>query len=241
MNKHDENLNNTYYQSLEENFKHAIELFEQDLSQEKLLELLKTGNILQKQIAALKISTINNEEEAYVLCSNLTGNDGKVREATSLKLLELSKSYIEYFKTEVNYQIFLDAIIDVNPNICRNMLEIIKTLKSDKNFIDFFIPKLVNQTKTLINEVEKFDFQDGKYKINKEVFKLYWYLEAIYELTDYITLTDLKSIIEKTKDINEYTIREKTAKILTKNFDDETCQKIKEFLKRDKNYYVRRF
>ena len=121
------------------------------------------------------------------------------------------------------------------------MLEIIKTLKSDKNFIDFFIPKLLNQTKVLINEVEKFDFQDGKYKINKEVFKLYWYLEAIYELTDYITITDLKSIIEKTKDINEYTIREKTAKILTKNFDDETCQKIKEFLKQDKNYYVRRF
>ena len=241
MNKHDKNLNNTYYESLDENFNHAIELFEKDLTQEELIKLLKTGNILQKQIAALKITTINNNEEAEVLCSNLTGNDGKIREATSLKLLELSKTHFEYFKTENIYQIFLDAIIDVNPNICRNMLEIIKPLKSEKNFIEFFIPKLLNKTNTLISEVEKFDFQDGKYKINKEVFKLYWYLETIYELTDYIKLDDLTSILKRTKDINEYTIREKTAKILTKNFDDETCKEIKEILKQDKNYYVRRF
>ena len=43
------------------------------------------------------------------------------------------------------------------------------------------------------------------------------------------------------KNINEYTIREKTAKILSKNFNDEEMSKMRAELKSDKNYYVRRF
>jgi hypothetical protein len=45
----------------------------------------------------------------------------------------------------------------------------------------------------------------------------------------------------KTKNIGEYTIREKTAKILTNNFEDKDLSQIKAELKNDSNYYVRRF
>lgn len=45
----------------------------------------------------------------------------------------------------------------------------------------------------------------------------------------------------RTKDIQEYTIREKAAKILTRNFSDPELLKAKEALKNDSNYYVRRF
>lgn len=83
--------------------------------------------------------------------------------------------------------------------------------------------------------------QDGKYKVNKEIFKLYWYLETIYEFSEFIPAETLVEILSKTKSINEYTIREKTAKILTKDFQNDELLKIKKELKQDKNYYVRRF
>ena len=241
MNKHVTNLNNTYYESLEENFNHAIELFETESNHFDLINLLQNGNILQKQIAALKISKINNCEEAKILCSNLTGQDGKIRETTSLKLIETCSKYKTFFQKEDIYNIFLDAIIDVNPNVCRNMLEIINIFKNEKDFIDYFIPKLIKNTNELIKEVKNIEFQDGKYKINKEVFKLYWCLEAIYELIEQIPLNILKNILVQTTNIDEYTIREKTAKILSKDFDDEDCRALQNTLRQDKNYYVRRY
>lgn len=241
MNNNDTNLNNTYYQTLEENFNHAIELFEKDLPQDLLLNLLKNGNILQKQIAALKINMVENAEQAQILYSNLTGQDGKIREAVSLKLTELIPEYFQYFQTHDFYNTLLDAIIDVNPNVCRNIMDVIKFFKTKPDFIEYFAQKLFAKTQKLIDLVKTFDFQDGKYKVNKEVFKLYWCLETLYEIADYISLESLKQILLQTKDINEYTIREKTAKILSKDFDDEICKQIQSALKCDKNYYVRRF
>ena len=94
----------------------------------------------------------------------------------------------------------------------------------------------------MIDKVKDFDFQDGKYKVNKEVFKLYWYLETLYELADLIPTATIKKILFQTKNIDEYTIREKTAKILTlETFNDNEFVQIRNELKNDKNYYVRRF
>ena len=77
------NLNNTYYETLDENFKEALKLIERNFSHSELINLLKNGNIPQKQIAALKLDTINSQEEAAILLKNLTGQDGKIREAVS--------------------------------------------------------------------------------------------------------------------------------------------------------------
>ena len=239
MYEKNENLNTNYYPTLDENFKEAVNLFEKDLSHSEILELLKYGNIVQKQIAALKIDTLNSNEEALILVNNLTGQDGKIREAVSLKLNELKSS--PYLHQTQIYDKFLDAIIDINGNICRNIIGTIDALKSDKLFCTYFTEKLFKQTCNLIDKVKDFDFQDGKYKVNKEVFKLYWCLEAIYHIAEEINLQDLKNILSQTKNIDEYTIREKTAKILTKNFNDPDMDKMRSELKFDKNYYVRRF
>ena len=51
----------------------------------------------------------------------------------------------------------------------------------------------------------------------------------------------LKDILQRGSNIGEYTIREKCAKILTHDFEDKDLAKIKEKLKNDSNYYVRRF
>jgi len=236
-------LNNSYYETLDENFEQALNLYETNHTHSELLEFLKSGNIVQKQIAALKLETINSIEDAQILVSDLVGQDGKIREAVSLRLNEFMSNpeLLPFFETKENYKIFLDAIIDINANICRNVISAISNLKNNEDFCNLFCLELVNLTNSLLEKIEKFDFQDGKYKVNKEVFKLYWCLETIYEFWDKIPFEDLKSIILRAKDIQEYTIREKAAKILTRDFADNELSQAKEELKNDKNYYVRRF
>ena len=237
------NLNNSYYETLDENFKQALNLCENNYSHSELLEFLQSGNIVQKQLSALKLETINSQNEAQILVSNLVGQDGKIREAVSLRLNEFMSNpkTLEYFETPENYQIFLAAIIDINGNICRNVIGAISHLKNNANFCNQFCQELVILTKDLLGKIEKDDFFEGKYKVNKEVFKLYWCLETIYVFWDKIKFEDLKEIILRTKDIQEYTIREKAAKILTRNFSDPELLKAKETQKNDSNYYVRRF
>lgn len=236
-------MNNTYYENLDQNFINALNFYETDYSHEQLIDMLKNGNIVQKQISVLKLESINSSDDAQVLLSNLTGQDGKIREAVSLRLSEFmtNKDYLKYFEPSKNIQKFLDAVIDINGNICRNVIQAISNLKEDEHFCKNFCEKLANLTLKLLDIVEKFDFQDGKYKVNKEAFKLYWCLETIYVFWDKIDFSALKEILQKGSNIGEYTIREKCAKILTHDFGDKNLTEIKEKLKNDSNYYVRRF
>jgi len=238
-----QNQNNTYYETLDENFNQALSLFENDLPHSEIINMLQSGNIAQKQIAALRIEHLNSADEAIILAKNIVGHDGKIREATSLKLLEFveNNQYINYFYDNNIYNILLNAIIDVNSNVCRNIISAISILQSNSHFTQYFCPELIILTKNLIEKVKQFDFQDGKYKVNKEVFKLYWCLETIYVLIDHFDINIIKTILIQTCKIDEYTIREKTAKILSKNFSDPILTEIRNILKNDKNYYVRRF
>lgn len=236
-------MNNSYYKTLDENFEQALNLYESNYSHEQLLDLLKSGNIVQKQISALRLETITSDSDAKILVSNLVGQDGKVREAVSLRLNEFMSdpNLICFFQTPENYNIFLLAIIDINANICRNIISAVSNLKNNDKFCKIFGTNLVKLTLELLDKVEEFNFQDGKYKVNKEVFKLYWCLETIYEFYEKIEFSDLKTIILRSKNINEYTIREKAAKILSRGFTDRDLLLAQSELKNDPNYYVRRF
>ncbi len=222
-----------------EDFNTALNIYENEYSHEDLISLLNNGSVAEKQAAVLKLDTIWNKEEAKILMKNLTGCDGKIREAVSFRLKEFipenPKFYTEFQNT------IMDAIIDINGNICRNMLCAIYSLKNYPEFYIDFCKKLCTKTEESIEKVKSFDIQDGKYKINKEVFKLYWYLETIYEFCTFIEKNTLIKILSQTKDINDYTIREKTAKILSKAHDDKELLTIKQELKSDRNYYVRRY
>ena len=78
-----QNDNTDYYATLDENFNQALNLFEKTLTHQELLSLLTNGNILQKQISALRLDYVQNQQEAITLAKNLTGQDGKIREAVS--------------------------------------------------------------------------------------------------------------------------------------------------------------
>ena len=239
----DLNLNNTYYETLDENFKKALNLIERNFSHGELIKLLKEGNIPEKQFAALQLQTIKSEEEAQILVNNLTGQDGKIRETVSLKINEFmsNKNLLTYFENLQCYDTFLEAIIDINGNICRNIIEAASNLENNNAFCTYFCPKLADKTISLIETIKTFNLQDGKYKINKEVFKLYWCLETIFRFHNTIDFNKLKYILLSAKNIDEYTIREKTAKILSLGFEDKELQSARAELKQDKNYYVRRF
>ena len=236
-------MNNTYYETLDENFAQALNLYEQSFSHEELIDLLKCGNIVQKQIAALRLECVKSVIDADIMMANLTGQDGKIREAVSLRLYEFMSNpdFIDYFKNPKNYPILLDAIIDINGNICRNIIAAVSFLREDSAFCSIFCKGLIELTNMLLNKIEVMDFQDGKYKVNKEVFKLYWCLETIYGFWDKLEFNELKQIILRAKNIEEYTIREKAAKILSLGFEDEDLIKARIQLQNDHNYYVRRF
>ena len=222
-----------------EDFNTALNIYENSYSHDYLIELLKNGSVVEKQVATLKIDKINNEEEAEIFINNLTGCDGKIREAVSFRLKEFIPENPNFFKDYAH--IIIDAIIDINGNICRITIEAIKNLKQYNEFTNNICKMLIDRANKLIEPIKSFDIQDGKYKINKEIFKLYWYLETISEFYEYIDIKDLIQLLNKTKNIQEYTIREKTAKILSKFENNKELSLIKEELKNDKNYYVRRF
>lgn len=232
-----------YFNTPDENFKMALSLISEDMSENKLFEMLKCGNVPEKQIAALRISAINSVNEAKIFLDNLTGQDGKVREAVALRINEFMScsNMREYFRNIESVDVFLEAIIDINGNICRNIINAVSRMSDDIHFVRYFTQKLLLKIRVLIESVKDFDFQDGKYKVNKEVFKLYWCLEALYEFATQVNISELKPILTATAVINDYTIREKTAKILTLNFDDKDLDALRQALKHDKNYYVRRF
>ena len=221
-----------------QDFNTALNIYENNYSHEDLIEFLKSGSVAQKQAAALKLETINNQNEAQIFIRNLTGCDGKIREAISFRLPEFVKKNPEFFTQYTD--ILLDAIIDINGNICRNTISSLKFLKNDEQFQKDFCTKLCKNTLNLAKKAKTFDIQDGKYKINKEIFKLYWYLETMSEFTEYIDKSSLLDIIMETKSIFDYTIREKTAKILSKLEQYQEFSEIRKELKEDKNYYVRR-
>lgn len=232
-----------YCENLDKNFEQALNLCEKNYTHDELIEFLAEGNIVQRQISALMLDDINSPYDARILISNLTGQDGKIREAVSMRLKEFiaDENSRKYFISPEYIEVFLDAIVDINANICRNIIEAVSNLKIYDEFCGKFCFILTERTKNLLEIAEKLNFQDGKYKVNKEVFKLYWCLETVYEFSDKINFVDLKEIILRSAKINEYTIREKAAKILTRKFDDKDLELMAERLKQDKNFYVRRY
>ena len=232
-------MNTGFYKDLDTNFEAAFELSEKEYSQDELIELLKNGNIPQKQIAALKLETLRNTDEAEILIGNLTGCDGKIREAVALKINELLRQdskYINYFSAFPEF--FAAATIDINGNICRLAADSACILKPDFNFGQGYVKKIKEYIYEAFAALDKFIYKDKKYVINKQLFKLYWCLEALKNYYDMVPESELKEILSRTVGEREYTIREKTAQILYElkagAFNDLT-----ERLKNDENYYVR--
>lgn len=231
-------MNTGFYKDLDTNFEIACELSEQEIEHEKAIEFLRYGNIPEKQIAALNLQFLNSKEEAQILVNNLTGCDGKIREAVALKITQFliqDKKYIDYF---VYPEIFADATIDINGNICRLVLDAVAILGENTDFKICYINKILAFVDEAFDALDKFVFRDKKYVINKQLFKLYWCLEALKLFFRDVEQDKLLGILERAVNEQEYTIREKVAQIVV-NLNDVKFLSLKNILKDDENYYVR--
>lgn len=234
--KHKENIN--LITDFDKNFSEAYKLCETSFSHAKMIDMLSSGNIQEKQIAALKFDYVQDNYDVKILLNNLTGCDGKIREAVAFKIKSLiseNHQAAELFSKQ-SAEIFADATIDINANICRYIVDSAILLKSYTDFSSKYTEKILRFSQQALDELDKFIFKDKKYIINKQLFKLYWCLEALsffYDYADKKTLTDIVLRCLKQK---EYTIREKIAQLIK---SDDKFNSIQITLENDENYYVR--
>lgn len=231
-------MNTGFYIDLDTNFEQAYEMSKKHFSHIELIELLKNGNIPQKQIAALKLDKIESYNEAEILVANLTGCDGKIREAVALKINQLLIQNSHMAKYFTQAETFADASIDINANICRLVIDSAEILINDKNFLNIYSNKIIGFIHETFDELDKFVFRDKKYVINKQLFKLYWCLEALKLFASDLNGQELFTILKRASSEREYTIREKAAQILKLVETDKYIELINK-LKTDENYYVR--
>ena len=236
----DKNLNDTLDNSnnldLKPDFNTAVKMSAECFSYEQLIDYLARGTDVEKQFAALELDEIRSQNDALILTSNLIRQDGKIREVVAFRINEFLKNenFVHFFQGEKFYEIFLQGIMDINGNICRIVIEF-TLIPEFKIFLSNKLPNCIEEILSVIDNLSK---NEKQYKISKRNFQLYWSLEALYNIIEEIDIAKIKNILEKTIDFEDYTIREKTAKILSKTvgFDE-----LKAKLKNDSNYYVRRY
>ena len=232
------NSNKAFYKDLDTNFELACKMCEKQFTHEELAEMLKTGNDSEKQLSALNFDYVNDSEDAYALLNNLTGCDGKIREAVAFRINYILNNNPQSRQVFSNIcaKTFADATIDINANICRLIVDSAELLIEYNDFSNEYTKQVLNFAIEALNKLDKFIFKDKKYTINKQLFKLYWSLEALINFYSFADEIILKDILERSSSQTEYTIREKTAQIIlnSKKFDD-----IREKLINDENYYVR--
>lgn len=225
--------------NLEDNFNIAVKMSIEDYCYQALIDFLLTDKVLEKQIAVLKLNEIKSKNDAYILTSNLIGQDGKVREAVAFKINEFAQKsqYKDFFINEKIFDILIQGIMDINGNICRQIVDLANIIENFNKYLCNKLPEIIN---TLLVEIEKIDKTSKQYVISKRNFQLYWCLEALYNTISNIEVNEIKTIIIQCANFPDYTIREKTAKILAK-INNKEFDEIKEILRNDTNYYVRRY
>lgn len=225
--------------SLEENFNRALNLCEQDFTHDDLMHFLANGTVAERQFAALSLEKIMDEEDAGVFISNLTGCDGKIREAVASRLDEFlrgsnAKLFLPY------YQDFANATIDINANISRMVIDALVMFRDNEVFCRSYAEILVSFIEEAFEEIAKIKFRDKKYVLNKQLFKIYWALEGLSLVYKEIDKEILYGILKEVLARPEYTIREKAAAILLNVADDNLFAGLIPLIKDDENFYVRR-
>ena len=211
----------------------AYSLMESEFSREEVFDALAGDDDIRKQIALIKLDEIKSSEEAKSLVSVLTGQHGPVREICSARINDFLKNedVRKYFSGADVREIFLNALNDIIPTVARNILEVIK-----------FLPeKEIVQTALLERILALDDYEEDEnllsnHEIIKKTFKLYWYLETLAEFAKDIEGEEkFAKVIKKSYNHEDYTIREKVSKILSKV---NGFAEYKEILKNDTNPYV---
>ncbi len=222
----------------------AGDFCERAFSHEELIEILKGEDDVKKQICLLKLEKLENEEEAMLLVFHLTDHHGIVRESCAQKISEfiLNGKYVNLFSEKYAADSFLRSINDINPNICRTMIEVLPIVMQG-TLKEYFLERLYARFEEVFEELERLKRSNW---YTKKLFNLYWCLETLAVLDAKID-ERFFGVLSRTCAFREYTIREKSALVLSRadfsrkespSFSEELLR-LKESLKDDPNFYVR--
>lgn len=198
-----------------------------------------------KIFSILNIKKIDSDNQAQILLFHLTDHSNPIREMSAIKLEEVVLMNDEFFINEYAIKQFSKGLIDINPNICRAICNIIQNSKNIKEKIE---PLIIEDIEILIKNIKEYEithndkFSDNcinrkNHAKNKKLFSLYWLLEGLSICLSKKYNSQALEIINYTINFTDYTIREKTAKILAiiENPPHELLQKAKN----DQNFYVK--
>lgn len=218
-----------------------------DIDYENCLANIKNNNCddFLKIFSIISLETVKNQEDAEILIECLTNHSTPLREACAFKIEELTNDNSEYFLSEFSQNKFLNAIIDINPNVSRAICNI---LKNNSNLADFLEEPIIRNIEKLLIAIKEYekefgDFFDNKIKNtknhakNKKLFSLYWYLEALAICVTKRHEKKVVKILENTINFLDFTIREKTALVALKLGD--IAKEILQKAKQDQNFYVK--
>ena len=186
-------------------------------------------NVFEKINSIIETDKINSKDEFIDFIECLTNHPDPLREACAYKLEEL---FDEKYVDEYSLNKILNAITDINPNVSRAMCRLI----SEKSYLQDKLSKdIIQKIKNILNEIPKNETKTNNksHAKNKLFFSLYWLLEAL----SYCKINDeVNEILQYTIKFSDYTIREKTAKILSKMVHPD--KELLDEIKRDTNFYV---
>lgn len=227
----------------DENVQKAYEMTLIEYSKDSIMRILADNNDEIKLMPIINLNSIDNVEELNIVLAHLTGKDGRIREAISY-VLSKNPDCTKFINNENQNKIIVDGLLDINPNVARNIIDFIENSGSYKQKI---APMIIKKTNEILEKLSKFIRYDLKHKENKEksqknhaknklTFNLYWLLSAISVL-NVDNLDNLEEILTKTSSFLDYTIREKTALILSKM--ENPPKKLLQKLQQDENIYVK--
>ena len=213
----------------------AIKCSEDIYSHNDIIEVLKSDDDIKKQFCLIELNKINSQDEANILVFNLTNHSGPIRETSAFKIGDLISKieYKKYFQTKEIIDTFVKAITDINPSVSRYSVDFIKFVDD----VEYLYKRIIEEIKLTLSNIDE-TAKNRSYVQNKKNFNLYWNLEAMIFIADKILINEeLIKILERTALSNDYTIREKTAKLASLL----NVQSVLNLLKDDENVYVRKY
>ena len=220
----------------------AIDHFK-NTTDEKLFQFLSGDDDVLKQIALLKLESINSEEQADLIVHTLVNHPSETREYCSFLINRLLKQdeYKKYFSSEKSYTNIERAVFDVNPKVCRKIIEVLPYFSQ----LEKLYPQMIKNSFDLI-ELLREKNKNKNYLYNKKSFHLYWHIFALgYTLTQDLFIENkaqLIALLNELLSFKEYTLREKGAYLTNELLKFDSSPKMQELLRNytnDENFYVK--
>lgn len=211
-------------------------------SHEELICFLSTDDTVLKQIALLNIQKISSLKDAQLIVNTLINHPSEIREYCSFLINKLMRTDCKkFFQSREFLDSFEISIYDVNPKVCRNMLEILPYWEYKEELFE----RVLNNCFELVDVLREKN-KDKNHRYTKNSFHLYWNLYSIGILLKSVDFEKFSEriidLLNLVSEFSEYTLREKgafVAKELYSFLKTEQTLNIMQKYKNDENFYVR--